>query len=85
MKNSEATVYFLLQGPAVHVHIGHGTALMNLPLTADAMHAKLLWLVHVGCILHRCYCGRSEGSIEEVDTDLTLFPQYHLDMYVRIF
>jgi hypothetical protein len=28
---------------------------LNVQLAADAGHSKLVWLVHMGCILHQCY------------------------------
>jgi len=47
---------------------------LNVQLAVDARHSKLVWLVHMGCILHQRTAEGVRG-ITEVFTDLTMYPQ----------
>ena len=33
---------------------------------ADAIHAKVVWVVHMGCILHQSYYWKTEGNTKDI-------------------
>ena len=45
---------------------------------ADAIHAKVVWVVHMGCILHQSYYWKTEGNTKDILSHYkyTLTPTY---------
>lgn len=63
-KGSEIGICLLDLGRCLSVCQCH--RILCFQLAADARHSELVWLVHVGRVLHQCHRPGSEARIAEV-------------------